>query len=160
MDAHEGGCFCGDLRYRTSGDPQSLVLCHCHFCQKTTGGPYAVEVFFRKSAFELTSGTPSIYRHISTGSGKAIDAHFCPRCGTRVFTIFERYAEVMSVFGGTLDDPEWFEPAKATRHVYLDSARVGTVVAPGIDAYAQGSFGLDGTPNQPHSFSDFHMVRR
>jgi hypothetical protein len=159
MDTHEGGCLCGDLRFATKGPPERLVLCHCHFCQKSSGGPYAIELFVRKDSFKLLGGTPAIYTHRSAGSGKALHMHFCTRCGTKLYTIFDRYAEVMSVFGGTFDDPEWFETAPK-RHVFLESARAGTVIAPGIDVYPQGSFAADGTENAPQMFADFHAIRR
>ena len=86
--------------------------------------------------------------------------HFCARCGTKVLTVFERYPDVMGVFAGAFDDPEWFEPAQVSRHVYLDSARVGTVIAPGIDSYEEGSFALDGTVKIARRFDDFHVIRR
>lgn len=160
METHEGGCLCGDLRFHTKGPPERLVLCHCHFCQKSSGGPYAIELFVRKAAFELLAGTPAIYSHRSAGSGKALHLHFCSRCGTKLYTHFDRYGEMMSVFGGTFDDPEWYEATTSKRHVFVESARAGTIIGPGIDVYQQGSFGADGSANTPQTFADFHVVRR
>ena len=157
---HDGGCLCGALCYCTTDAPLRLVMCHCHFCQRSTGAAYAVEPFFLKDDFQVTEGAPAVYVHQSSGSGKALHLHFCSRCGTKIFTIFERYADVMSVFAGTFDDPEWFEPPAVTRHVYLSSARSGTVIAPGIDVYLEGSFAADGQSNIAHAFKDFHIVHR
>ena len=156
---HEGGCLCGDLRFMTTGDPQRIVICHCHFCQKATSGPYAIEPFFLKTDFSLLRGEPGIYEHRSSASGKALYLHFCRRCGTRVYTVFERYADVMSIYGGTFDDPEWFEGSGPLRHVFVSSARSGTIIPPNVAVYQQGSFTPDGSPNTAITFAEFHVVQ-
>jgi hypothetical protein len=46
--AHEGGCLCGDIRYKTLADPLRVTICHCRFCQRFTGSSYLVEPIFRK----------------------------------------------------------------------------------------------------------------
>jgi len=35
-EIHEGGCLCGSVRYRTTGDPVAATVCHCKFCQRRT----------------------------------------------------------------------------------------------------------------------------
>jgi len=46
---HEGGCLCGDIRYRTTAaEPIRVTVCHCTFCQKLTGSAFLVEPIFRR----------------------------------------------------------------------------------------------------------------
>ncbi len=40
---HQGGCLCGEVRYRTTSAPVHVTICHCTFCQRMTGSAYLVE---------------------------------------------------------------------------------------------------------------------
>lgn len=35
---HQGGCHCGQLRYRFNAPLQSIAHCHCSICRRTSGG--------------------------------------------------------------------------------------------------------------------------
>ena len=36
-NTHQGGCFCGLVRYETTGAPAHETICHCAICRGTTG---------------------------------------------------------------------------------------------------------------------------
>jgi hypothetical protein len=60
---HDGGCLCGSLRYRVTGEPVRSTVCHCRFCQRVTGSAYLVEPVFLKHQVAFTVGEPKIYDH-------------------------------------------------------------------------------------------------
>jgi hypothetical protein len=155
---NEGGCLCGAVRYSVSGQPQRVVHCHCRFCQRSSGSASVVECFFPETAFVVLAGEPSVYQHRSEGSGKLLHLSFCARCGTKLFSSMERYPGTIAVLAGTFDNPEWFEPAEDLRYVFLQSARAGTVVPPGVRAFEQASISADGQLNTPQIYDDFHVV--
>lgn len=33
----EGGCLCGEVRYRVTGPMRDIIGCHCSQCRRTTG---------------------------------------------------------------------------------------------------------------------------
>lgn len=33
----EGGCFCGQIRYRITQMPRSVGVCHCEYCRRCAG---------------------------------------------------------------------------------------------------------------------------
>ncbi len=70
-DVHEGGCFCGSIRYRTRGEPRRGLVCHCTFCQRLTGSAYVVEAIFLKEQVEITGGPIGTYEHRSDETGRA-----------------------------------------------------------------------------------------
>ncbi len=147
MISNHGGCICGGVRYTTSTDPVRVTFCHCRFCQRATGGAYLVEPAFDRAAFKVIEGTPAQYDHVSEGSGKIVTINFCATCGTNLFLEFERFPDVIGMFGGTFDDPNWFPHAgPSAKHIYLDVARHGTIIPAGVDTFRQSSTDNDGRP--------------
>ena len=158
MSTHQGGCLCQKIRYAVKTPPMRVTICHCRFCQRATGSAFLVEPIFGKADFEIISGQPKIYRHRSEGSGKMVDVHFCENCGTKLFLSFERFPNVVGVYGGTFDDPNWFErSAKNSRHIFLSVAQHGTVIPAGIATFEQHATTNDGTPIAP-TVSNEHRV--
>lgn len=159
MKEVQGGCLCGNLRYEVKDKPSRVTMCHCKFCQKATGGAYLVEPIFDKQDFSMLVGEPKIYTHTSDGSGKLVFIHFCDTCGTKLFLTFERFAEVIGVYGGTFDDPDWFEvtPENA-KHIFLGVARRGTVIPSGMNTFIEHATKNDGTPIEPTIFASSQVI--
>ena len=118
-DIHEGGCVCGAVRYRTKGAPQAAFVCHCTYCQRASGSAFLVEVAFPKEAVEIAGGPIGTYEHKSDESGRALYPQFCTRCATKIGMTVELVPGVQVIFGGTFDDPNWFD---IDRHIFARSA--------------------------------------
>ena len=159
MQTSKGGCLCGAVRYQVSKDPIRVTMCHCKFCQRATGGAFLVEPVFARGDFTITSGAPATYDHVSTGSGKIVKIHFCATCGTKLFLGFERFPDVVGLYGGTFDDPNWFErSAENTKHIFLDVAQKGTVIPAGINTFREHATDNDGNPIALHVFTGHHLI--
>jgi hypothetical protein len=109
-----------------------------------------VEPIFPKAAFAIVAGAPRVFELTSAGSGKRVAIHFCGTCGGRTHLAFERFPDVVGVFAGCFDDPNWFARApKNARHIFTSVAQRGTVLPPDVPTYPQHAIENDGTPNQP-----------
>ena len=158
---HEGGCLCGAVRYKTTADPQHVVICHCTFCQRFTGSAFLVAPVFKKGDVELSGAKPQTYDHQSDESKKRVTVNFCGTCGTTVFLDFERFPDICDLCGGTFDDPNWFDRSQGKcRHIFTRSAQEGVVLPPNIDTYEAHALQLDGTPNQSVVFAQAVMARQ
>jgi hypothetical protein len=74
-------------------------------------------------------------------------------CGTKLFLDFERFPEIFGVYGGTFDEPNWFERSlHLSRHIFLDAAQNGTVIPAGFSTFRQHAMLNDGTPVEPVTF--------
>jgi len=150
MTTHEGRCLCGGIRYTVKAPPLRVTICHCRFCQRATGSAFLVEPIFNKADFGVAAIHPKIYRHRSAGSGKIVEVHFCDNCGTKLFLSFERFPSVVGVYGGTFDNPNWFERSpKNTKHIFLGVGQHGTVIPAGFDCFEEHAITNDGTPIAP-----------
>ncbi len=133
----EGGCLCGAVRYRVHGNPSRTVVCHCTFCQRSTGSAFAVWPTFAQQDVK-TKGDLSAYEHRSDESGRWIRLNFCPRCGTTVTSTFEKGPGEIAILGGTFDDTKWLT---ADRHVWTRSKQHWVPLPAGATAFEKSSSG-------------------
>lgn len=158
---NHGGCLCGAVRYATASNPLRLTFCHCRFCQRVTGSAYMVEPIFEKANFAVTSGNPAIYSVASRGSGKRVTINFCATCSSKLYLAFERFPDIVGIYCGTFDDPNWFERTpRISRHIFLDSAQQGTVIPAGVRAYREHAMLNDGTPAESVTFQQPHVIEK
>ena len=106
-----GGCLCGGVRYRISGEVRDVVNCFCAQCRKTTGHHFAATRCRRDQLELVESETLGWYR----SSGKARRG-FCSRCGSSLFWEPDDL-DTISVTAGTLDAPTGL---KTVRNIYLE----------------------------------------
>ena len=85
---HAGGCVCGAVRFKATGEPQRVTVCHCLWCQRRTGTAFGVEAVFDLAQVEILGDAVARYRHVSDESGRWLDIEFCGRCGSNLgFTL-------------------------------------------------------------------------
>ncbi len=96
MDRFTGGCLCGSVRIVASGRPYRVGICHCLDCRKHHGALFHASAIFPEDAVTIEGET-----------GEYQGRHFCPRCGSSVFS---RSADEIEVSLGSLDAPNQFRP--------------------------------------------------
>jgi hypothetical protein len=94
-----GGCLCGAIRYRATGEPVRTSICYCTQCRRQTGSAMPAFAVFPAAAVEIERGAPAGF----AASAEAV-REFCPSCGSPLFWRGKDgvYAEI---FLGTLDEP-------------------------------------------------------
>jgi hypothetical protein len=107
----EGGCACGACRYELSNEPMIVHACHCTDCRRSTGGPFAVNIWIEADNVVLISGEPRSVMLKGGESGKPCEVWYCGECGT---SLWSRYhvspGNCRWVRAGTLDDPAATRP--------------------------------------------------
>ena len=104
-DPAEGGCLCGAIRYRVTGDPVAATLCHCGDCRRASGGTNVAWAVFDKTAFQWLGGEPVAY-----SSSPGIEWLHCKDCGSLVGYRRASRPDYTDITTGTLDDPGRFPP--------------------------------------------------
>ena len=113
-----GGCLCGGVRYDYSGEVGAANYCHCEDCRRCTGSAFNIGVHFSVAEFRILSGSPKGFTKRGE-SGRELTRHFCPECGTPLFTSAPKHPSHVYVKAGTLDDPSLVTP---THQNWVDSA--------------------------------------
>jgi hypothetical protein len=108
----EGGCACGQVRYRLSEAPACVYVCHCTDCQTLSASAFSINGPIRPEALTITQG--ELRPWIRTAeSGNRIPQHCCPHCGVRIYTVPAGVATSWTLRLGTLDNTTWLWPAAA-----------------------------------------------
>lgn len=117
----DGGCQCGSIRYRISGRPKMLYVCHCRDCQKQSSSAFGMSLIVAPGDWELVQGQARIESwDTRADDGSLKRCWFCPQCGTRLYHGSDRDDEAVSIKAGSLDDTGWLQPVA---HIWLDSAQ-------------------------------------
>ena len=99
-EIHEGGCLCGAIRYRATGAPLRVGLCHCGQCRRQTGSALPSFVTWPRQAIEIIKGKPAGIRLSDFATRE-----FCRDCGSPLFWRADK-GEDLTVLLGSLDDAE------------------------------------------------------
>lgn len=114
-----GGCLCRGIRYEADIAPQSVAFCQCRDCQYISGGEPAAIVLVNSRAFRIVEGHPNTFRSVGDAGGE-VSRHFCPTCGTPLYSEVSTSPNVVFVKAGTMDDSHGLKPSVM---VYMQSAQ-------------------------------------
>lgn len=110
MSEHvDGGCFCGEIRYRLTGDPVLQLFCYCKDCRAISGTDGYAGYMVNESDFSLIQGTPVQHKKVSK-EHRTVVRNFCGTCGSNLWGKTE--FGLISVAAGSLDNPSLFKPTK------------------------------------------------
>jgi hypothetical protein len=130
----EGGCTCRYVRYRLKGMPLIVHGCHCRWCQRETGGAFAINALYEAERVEHIAGEPEIIVTPSA-SGKGQKIARCPKCHVAIWSNYSGAGEAARfVRVGTLDDPDSLPPQI---HIFTASKQPWFTLPAGAKAFAE-----------------------
>lgn len=114
-------CCCGSLRVETTGEPVIVAACYCQECQRRTGAPFGVSVYFLKDQVRPEGASKEYVR--DGQEGRKVRIYFCPICGTSVYARTDARPDHIAVTLGTFADPSFPRPTysvwEQTRHPWV-----------------------------------------
>jgi len=79
---HRGTCFCKAVEIEVTGEPATMVFCHCDSCRSWLSAPVHGAALFPSAKVKLVRG--------ELGTSKRTEAshrQFCTKCGGRVMVL-------------------------------------------------------------------------
>ncbi|MGE0278639.1 MAG: GFA family protein [Nitrospiraceae bacterium] len=144
ISAITGGCLCGKVRFAYAGILGTAAYCHCSDCRRCTGSAFNVSVAMEITRFTIVGALKGFTK--KGESGTELTRHFCPDCGSPLYTSSPRHPELIYVKGGALDDPTLLQPAHQS---WTRSAVPWAAIKPGLRSFDTGRI------EDPHSEAEF-----
>jgi hypothetical protein len=83
MSSYVGSCFCGQVTFEATGQPEAMGFCHCQSCRHWSAGPVNAFTLWKPDALRITRGES----HIGTYNKTPISYRkWCRQCGGHLFT--------------------------------------------------------------------------
>jgi len=126
---YAGGCLCGQVRWRASGGPANVRVCHCRSCQRATGGPFFARAVFLADEIAWTGETTR------WPTSARVDRLSCARCGTPMFAEPKDPPARLGVSLASLDDPDALAPQM---HIWVSEKLGWVLIDDGLPQHAEG----------------------
>jgi hypothetical protein len=127
----EGGCSCGEVRYRLTDESLIVHACHCLNCQRQTGSAFVINALIETDRIEVLSGDTVAFC-MPTDSGRPHDVHRCTVCGTTLWSDYGRRGVMRFLRATTLDDRGALSPDV---HIYTRSKLPWVKLPPDVPAF-------------------------
>jgi hypothetical protein len=122
-----GRCPCGECRFVLTGEPSSIIACHCTNCQSWTGSACIVSVWVPAAALAITKGQPATNR-----IGESVTNYYCGSCMRHLFHENSTRPGLRYVPAGLFDDTSWIMPCA---HLWTRSAQPWIAIPSDVPAY-------------------------
>lgn len=124
--ALNGGCFCGQTRFRLETAPLYCYACHCADCHKHTGSVFACFASIEADLITSTGVSPPKIHTTIRPSGILRHLASCAKCETQLWASGDTTPVTVDVKVGALDLPELMEP---DIHEFIES-KIPWVILP------------------------------
>jgi len=127
----EGGCDCGQIRYRMETAPLIVHCCHCRWCQRESGAAFALNALIEAERVIHLRAEPQLIDTPSrSGQGQKIAR--CPACHLALWSNYAGAGPILRFIRvGTLDTPEVLRP---DIHIFTASKQPWVVLPEGTPA--------------------------
>lgn len=87
---YEGRCFCGEVTFSLTGEPDVMAYCHCDSCRHWSAGPVNAFTLWQPDNLKITKGSTNIsdFDKNPTSLDQTIVSNrvWCKTCGGHLYT--------------------------------------------------------------------------
>lgn len=87
---YQGSCFCGDVQFTLTGEPEAMAYCHCNSCRHWSAGPISAFTLWKPHTLQIIKGLKHIAvfdKNPGTNNETVVsNRKWCKTCGGHLFT--------------------------------------------------------------------------
>jgi hypothetical protein len=87
---YQASCFCGDVKFTVTGQPELMAYCHCESCRRWSASPVSAFTLWKPETLEVTQGQENAEgfnkNPISGDEVIVSNRVWCKTCGGHVYT--------------------------------------------------------------------------
>ena len=89
-NVYSGSCFCGNVKFELTGEPEAMAYCHCNSCRRWSAGPVSAFTLWKPESINILNGESDI-GVFTKNPGSEDDTIYsirkwCKKCGGHVLT--------------------------------------------------------------------------
>lgn len=126
----QGGCLCGDVRYRVHGKLLDARSCHCSRCRKAFSAQSSAYALVEPGSFAWVAGADQLVTFATEGD---FGLQFCGRCGSTLCGVYQG-----AVHGVTLGCVDGDPGVEIGYHIFVGSKASWEVLPEGVTLYEEG----------------------
>lgn len=104
-----GSCLCEKVHFESNDKPIAAGHCHCVDCRKTSSTGHATNIALPAGGLTVSGEIKSYAR--PADSGNIVTRHFCPDCGSPIYSTNSGMDGMVFLRASALDDPEAITPS-------------------------------------------------
>ncbi|KAL2831611.1 Mss4-like protein [Aspergillus pseudoustus] len=97
-----GGCYCGKIRYQTTGPIYGLTYCYCLMCQLVHGGPFAPFTNVKREYLHWLSKDGLIELNLSKYATRTV----CGSCHAPISMVYHAKNDEVGLVAVTINEEE------------------------------------------------------
>ena len=141
----DGGCMCGQVRFRVKSPQEQVIACHCRQCRRMSGHYFAASAAAWPDV-ELIEAAGLAWYPASGPSRRG----FCTNCGSSLF--FDHGPdEPVGIAAGAFDEEP---PFKLAVHIWVNEAGQYYELADGLPTYTETEWRKGGWRTYRHGEAD------
>ncbi|KAL3480540.1 Mss4-like protein [Aspergillus californicus] len=95
-----GGCYCGKIRYQTTGPIYGLSYCYCLMCQRVHGAPFAPFTNVKREHFEWVRTDGLVELKLTEHAVRTV----CGSCYSPISMVYHARPDEVGLVAVTVDE--------------------------------------------------------
>jgi hypothetical protein len=111
-----GGCYCGKIRYQTTGPIYGLTFCYCLMCQLVHGGPFAPFTNVKREHLQWIRADDLVELKLSEHATRMV----CGSCHAPITMVYHVKPDEIGLVAVTVNEEESsMAVPEVQRHIFV-----------------------------------------